>query len=310
MYLTFDYDKLPEIHKIGHSICTTDWSFTDRFDIDYELILVTQGTCIFYFEKYSCELYPGDMLLIEPYQIHGAKNPSNSLCRFFYVHFMPKDEIQLIDESSVQREILVTLQNTHITEEDKIIYSVPKINFKKICIPMYMSLGDCKNEIFTLMEKAIDERNHTTLTSELTITLYISEILVVITKIVLAKFGFIKLLNIKGKIPRVLQEAMLYINQNYNKILHVNDIAAQMQISPQHLTRLFKENIGKSTIQYVNELRISKAKDLMREKIMTIGEITYAIGLENPYYFSRLFKRLEGISPSEYKRKLDSKSNE
>lgn len=310
MYLTYNYDRLPKIHKLGHSICTSDWVFTNRFDVDYELIIVTEGTSIYYFEDSTYQLYPGDVLLIKPNQVHSAKNPLDMTCRFFYVHFMPEDICEMIDGDLLQKELFNFINNNNISDEDKIIYSIPKTNFKKIFIPVCSRANNYRNEIYTVMEKAIDERNRTTLTSELAISLYISQVFNLITKQVLADHGFDTFLYIKGKIPKVLREAMLYIHQNYKKTLHVKNIAEKLQISPQYLTRLFKENMGKSTVQYINGLRISKAKELMRGSTITMQEITYSIGLENPYYFSRLFKEYEGITPSEYKRKLDSKSNE
>lgn len=310
VYLTYNYDRLPEIHKLGHSICTSDWGFTNRFDVDYELIIVTEGTSIYYLEERTYQLYPGDILLIRPHQVHSAKNPSDMACRFFYVHFMPEAIYEMVDGDSIQKELFEYISNTTISEKDKIIYSIPKTKFKKIVIPVCSRLKNYRNEIYTVMEKAIDERNCTTLTSELAISLYISQVFNLITKQVLADNGVDTLLYTKGKIPKVLSEAMLYIHQNYSEKLHVNTIADKLHISPQYLTRLFKENIGKSTLQYINGLRISKAKDLMRESTRTMQEITYAIGLENPYYFSRLFKEYEGITPSKYRKKLDSKSNE
>jgi len=310
LYLTYNYNRSPEIHKMGHSICTSDWSFSNRFDIDYELIIVTEGTSIYYFKDRSYHLYPGDILLIRPNEVHSAKNLSNIPCRFFYVHFMPNNKTRMLDKHLIQKLIFDIINKSNISDKDKIIYTIPRTNFRKIFIPRYSKLNYSKNEIYTLMEKAIDEKNYTTLTSELTIALYISQVFTLITKQVLADHGFDSLLYSKGQIPKVLQESMLYIHKNYTKALLVNEIAKKLNITPQYLTRLFKDNMGKSTVQYINGLRISKSKELIRRSTMTMQEITYSIGLDNPYYFSRLFKKYEGITPSAYKRKLDSKSNE
>ena len=65
-----------------------------------------------------------------------------------------------------------------------------------------------------------------------------------------------------------------------------------------------------SPIRYLNRLRIEKAKEFMRTNAVNISEAALAVGFDNIYYFSRLFKQLEGMSPSAYRAWLNSKSNQ
>lgn len=63
-------------------------------------------------------------------------------------------------------------------------------------------------------------------------------------------------------------------------------------------------------MRYVNRLRVEQAKTLMRTTAKNISEISFEVGFENIYYFSRTFKQYEGVSPAKYRSWLNSKSNE
>ena len=66
------------------------------------------------------------------------------------------------------------------------------------------------------------------------------------------------------------------------------------------MLKLFNESYGITINNYINNLRITKAKQLLRFSDMRIEEIGHAVGMEDANYFSRAFKKIEGISPSEY----------
>lgn len=99
-----------------------------------------------------------------------------------------------------------------------------------------------------------------------------------------------------------IQEIIRYLNENFNKDIVQDEIAGKFYISPQYLSRLFKEQTGKNFSDYLIMLRLSKAKELLEETNMSIKDISYSVGYSDPNYFSRLFKKEMGISPSEYNR--------
>lgn len=83
--------------------------------------------------------------------------------------------------------------------------------------------------------------------------------------------------------------------------LSVSDLAMQCGLSEYHFIHLFREYTGFSPHAYVTRLRLDKAKDLMVSTTMNISEIAFAVGYANPLYFSRLFKRHTGLSPSRFR---------
>ena len=73
-------------------------------------------------------------------------------------------------------------------------------------------------------------------------------------------------------------------------------------ISETHLRRIFKQDFNISPIKYINCLKLDKAKNMLQSSNYTINEIALSVGYDDPYYFSRVFKRETGLSPSEYKK--------
>lgn len=82
----------------------------------------------------------------------------------------------------------------------------------------------------------------------------------------------------------------------------VSSLFAGFKYSYEHLCRLFRQTYGVSPLQYLQRRQISKAKMLLRKSDLNISEICSAIGMNSPAYFTKLFRRLIGKTPSEYKR--------
>ena len=95
-----------------------------------------------------------------------------------------------------------------------------------------------------------------------------------------------------------------YIEENYMKELSVPMIAAEFNISASHLAHFFKQYSGKSLIEYVNELRIQKAKLFLEREELAITDIALKVGFSDINYFSRKFKAVTGKTPTEYKKSL------
>lgn len=95
-----------------------------------------------------------------------------------------------------------------------------------------------------------------------------------------------------------------YIVENYTSPhLMVSEIAGHTNISEVHLRRIFKAAANTTPMKYVNFLRLEKAKNMLTDSNFSIREIALAVGFEDAYYFSRLFKKEVGVSPTEYKKR-------
>lgn len=84
----------------------------------------------------------------------------------------------------------------------------------------------------------------------------------------------------------------------------VASIAKEMQMSPRYLSDLLKQETGKTAMDLIHIFLVSEAKNLLTGKTLTVAEIAYRLGFENPPYFSRLFKKETGLSPNQFKREI------
>ena len=94
-----------------------------------------------------------------------------------------------------------------------------------------------------------------------------------------------------------------YLDEHYDEKITLDDLTERFFISKYYLTRVFRKQFGTSISHYLLSIRITKAKQMLRFSDETVENIGYKCGLGAPHYFSRTFKQVEGISPSEYREK-------
>ena len=101
----------------------------------------------------------------------------------------------------------------------------------------------------------------------------------------------------------VLKRAVEFIDQNYmDEELSLNKAAHVANVSANHFSALFSQNMGQTFTEYLTGLRMSKAKELLRCTAMRSSEIAGEVGYKDAHYFSYLFKKTQGMTPSEYRK--------
>ena len=103
------------------------------------------------------------------------------------------------------------------------------------------------------------------------------------------------------KSESLIEKAEAFINRNYMKDLSLDDISRYFNISSYYFSKLFKQETGENYVEYLNKVRIGNAKKMLSESDVSIKEICYSVGFSDPNYFSRAFKKYEGVTPSEFK---------
>lgn len=98
-----------------------------------------------------------------------------------------------------------------------------------------------------------------------------------------------------------IMELKDYIDNNFKKRITLKQLSKMFNLSPNFLCKIFKEIVGKSPIDYLVHLRISKAKEMLLNTIMPINEIAYACGFDNDTYFYTLFRKKVGLTPTSYR---------
>ena len=104
-----------------------------------------------------------------------------------------------------------------------------------------------------------------------------------------------------------IKVAIEYIGKNYMNQIALSDIARETRLSESHLSALFKTETGINFLQYLNAVRINASIRLLSQSSMNISEIARSTGFPNPGYFTKIFRRFMGKTPTEYRNDLSRK---
>jgi len=109
--------------------------------------------------------------------------------------------------------------------------------------------------------------------------------------------------NNKVKNHQIINKIKEYVRNNYSKGLTLEEIAESVYLSPYYISRLFKEEQGITIMDYLTKVRIEEAKKFLRNPKYNIDEISEKIGYNDPSYFSKVFRRQVGLSPTQFRQK-------
>ena len=107
--------------------------------------------------------------------------------------------------------------------------------------------------------------------------------------------------NYKMKYSSHVQKAIQFIQNNYKNQIGIDDIASFIGLSPQHLTRIFKNEVDKTPYNFILELRLKHSLNLLRYTDYTIDEISSTIGFSSNFNYMNMFKKIYNQTPTQYR---------
>ena len=107
-------------------------------------------------------------------------------------------------------------------------------------------------------------------------------------------------------LDREMDRAVTYFNENYNQDINIDAYAGSRGMSVSWFIRSFRKYTGQTPMQFILSIRINNAQILLETTQYSINEIASIVGYDNQLYFSRLFQKQKGCSPSEYRKKIYS----
>lgn len=105
----------------------------------------------------------------------------------------------------------------------------------------------------------------------------------------------------------LIKNVLAYLEEHYHEDISLGDAADQAGMTPQYFSTIFKQAMGQNFVEWISEYRIKKAMEYLDEPGAVIKEVCFKVGYNDPNYFSRIFKKISGMTPKEY---MSQKENE
>ena len=239
---------------------------------DYQLIYVAEGKAHFFFDGNERIVGRGEMVLFRPNEAQ-------------IYHYYPQDKTQAYWVHFTGAEVEDVLRSYELVGDKNVFYSSTLPDYAWLFEQMIRELQLCRANYKDLLSLQL---RHVFLL----IKRYLEE----------SKKSGINVLN-------EIERSIRYFNEHYKEEINVEAYAKSLHISPCWFNRRFKQITKMTPLQYIISLRLANAKTLLETKQYNVTETARAVGFHSPLYFSKLFTKHIGLSPSEYK-KLNTASNE
>ena len=173
-----------------------------------------------------------------------------------------------------------------------------------------LTFNKYKDEFLKCCEEIVTEQSNAKYNYHLMLKSLVMKLLIIISREIYDDKGEILSSDISFKSPEkkiLIKNITDYFEKNYMKDISLNTLSKNMYLSPVYISKVFKELMGDSPINYLIKIRLSKAKELLENERLPIKTVAKMVGYDDPYYFSKLFKKNYGIPPTKAYEKIKNK---
>ena len=233
--------------------------------LDYQLLYIVSGKGHFYFHGEDRVVYAGRMVLIQPRQEQHYEYFGEDKPEVYWVHFTGSDVKNI-------------LRSYNIPMDDPIFYSGASSTYSYLFKEMIHELQNCKTGYEDLL------------------TMYLRQIFLLVQRIRQEERP-----TVSTYIQEEMEFARRYFNEHYNEPISIQEYAESRNMSVCYFQRNFKQIVKHTPMQYLLTIRVNNAASLLETTDYSMAEIAAIVGYEDPLYFSRLFRKIKGVSPRDYR---------
>ncbi len=242
-----------------------------RGRLDYQLLYVVSGKAHFYFDDAERIVTAGHMVLFQPRQEQHYEYFGTDKAEVYWVHFTGSNVKNI-------------LRRYDIPLDTPVLYSGASAIYAYLFKEMINELQTCRTGYEELL------------------AMYLRQILILVQRTRQEHRT-----SINTHIQEEMEYARRYFNEHYNEQISIEDYAQSRNMSVSWFQRSFKQIVNYSPMQYILTIRMNNAASLLESTDYSMAEISAIVGYDNPLYFSRLFKKQKGVSPSEYRKLVSQK---
>lgn len=233
--------------------------------LDYQLLYIVSGKGHFYFHGEDRVVYAGRMVLIQPRQEQRYEYFGEDKPEVYWVHFTGSDVKNI-------------LRSYNIPMDDPIFYSGASSTYSYLFKEMIHELQNCKTGYEDLL------------------TMYLRQIFLLVQRTRQEERP-----TVSTYIQEEMEFARRYFNEHYNEPISIQEYAESRNMSVCYFQRNFKQIVKHTPMQYLLTIRVNNAASLLETTDYSMAEIAAIVGYEDPLYFSRLFRKIKGVSPRDYR---------
>lgn len=255
--------------------------FNEKCNMEYHshdfasFIFILSGSCSYKIDNILYHVKKGDLVVCNPGVFHGKILSGDDEITEFHVGF---NNIHL---KNLAKDYLIP-ENT-----------VPVINLLKY----EQEFFKCSSEILLEQEKSEPG-------SDLVLKSLGMKLIAIFLKATYIKHNNVENPGFKFESydrTSIVNTLITFINENYMKDISLNKISKNMYLSPVYISKVFKDEMGESPINYLIKTRLSKAAEMLTDSHLSVKTIAKNVGYQDAYHFSKLFKKYYGKSPLKYK---------
>ena len=236
---------------------------------DFQLIYIASGKAHFHFDDKEEVVTAGHMVLYRPKEPQKYEYYREDQTEVYWVHFTGGNVTNI-------------LRSYGIPDNQKVFFCGSGLEYQTLFRNMIYELQMCKSNFEEMLEMSL------------------RQILITLQRCFIS--------SLKTENSHVVEEidkATVYFNEHYNEDISIDEYAENNHFSVSWFIRNFKQHTGFTPMQYILAQRIYNAEILLQNPSHNLTEIANMIGYDNPLYFSRIFKKAKGISPSEYRKNIN-----
>lgn len=238
------------------------------------LIMITEGTLYIAANNVRYTLGAGQYIFLKAGEEHFGYRPSEGKLSYLWAHFRADSGF-----------------DTAYGESGEYTYLLPETS-------RLSDLGRTAQLFRQLMDLSLEERLYTQNMPDYAVSLLLMEL----TR------EYLRERDGGSRLPSAVVSAKEWIKNHYYQPFDVTELASAVGYGADYLSSLFKRSTGISIVRYTNRLRVETAKTLLANYGVTIKEAAFSCGFSDEKYFMRVFKQLEGITPSQYKNSFGRKN--
>ncbi len=298
MYYEINGNILPQVRLVGKAILEPPYVHRKRQADEFILYVMKQGELYLKEDQTEYCLKKGDVLLLDPDFVHQGLQSSS--CEYYYVHFhhgqleRKKRDDQFACRCSHRRsESLKEDNGSYLRYQDSWIL-FPKMLSMNPDAPAYF-------RVLSLMEQAMEHNCCQLENYKVLCGMKLLEAMVEIAREGVTASALTGGATRPASFQKV-QQLTGYLNSNYHRPISSSLIEQEFSCNFDYLNRVFKRSRGKTIFAYLNEIRIQHARELMASTSMKVAAIGRRVGFEDECYFSKVFKKYTGVSPSQYEK--------